>query len=240
MTDRARISVCMATYNGERYIKDQLHTILAQLSSADEVIIIDDDSQDRTCEIIDDMRDHRISVIRNCANLGVLASFERAIRSASGEIIFLSDQDDLWASNKVSQFLNAFHNHPKAEVVISDAALINERAEIVTPSLFARRPFRPGLLANLFHSRYIGCLMAFRSTLLPRVLPFPIGLDILHDYWIGTKNSVAGGATWYIDEVLTLWRRHGGNVTGVVPLSRRRQVRLRVHLLWALMSSSFR
>lgn len=240
MTDSARVSVCMATYNGERYIEDQLNSILVQLSPTDEVIIVDDASRDRTLEIINEMGDDRVRLIRHDVNRGVLASFERAIRSATGQIIFLSDQDDLWESNKVSEFLKAFLDHPEAAVVISDATLINERDEVIAISKFATRPFRPGLIANLFHSRFIGCLMAFRSTLLPRILPFPGGLDVLHDIWIGTNNSVSGGGTWYIEKPLTLYRRHGGNVTGVTRLPRRRQVRLRMHLLLALALSCLR
>lgn len=230
----------MATYNGERYIKDQLNSILIQLCSKDEVIIVDDVSRDRTVEIINNFCDPRIHIIRNDSNRGVLATFERAIRSASGEIIFLSDQDDLWAPNKVSKFLNAFDSHPEATVVVSDAELINEHGERIVIPDFPPRTFRPGLLANLYHSRYGGCRMAFRSSLLSKILPFPRDLDVLHDIWIGTVNSVLGGVTWYIDEPLTFYRRHGGNATSVVRLSRRRQVRLRLHLLWALMRLCFR
>jgi len=230
----------MAAYNGERYIRDQLKSILVQLSSTDEVIIVDDASHDRTLEIIEDLHDQRIHIIRHDVNKGVLAAFERAVRSASGQFIFLSDQDDLWAPDKVSEFLNAFEDHPEAAVVVCDAALIDERSEVIAITNFARCPFRPGLIANLFRSRFIGCMMAFRSTLLPRILPFPDGLDVLHDIWIGTNNSVSGGATWFIDKPLTLYRRHSGNVTGVSRLPRLRQVRLRVHLLWALASSRLR
>jgi glycosyltransferase involved in cell wall biosynthesis len=234
MTNKTQISVCMATFNGERYIKDQLKSILIQLRSTDEVIIVDDASKDKTRQIISELRDERIHLISQEVNRGVLATFEEAIRRASGEIIFLSDQDDLWAANKVKEFVNAFQSHPEAEVAICDAALIDDRAAVIAPSIFAGRRFRPGLLANLFRTRYIGCLMALRSSLLPRVLPFPIGLDLLHDYWIGAMNSVSGGVTLYIDKPLTLHRLHGSNCTGVVPLSRLRQVRIRMHLLWAL------
>lgn len=240
MTDRARVSVCMAAHNGERYIKDQLKSILVQLCSTDEIIVVDDASRDTTVEIVHDMRDPRILVIRNERNGGVLAAFERAIREASGQLIFLSDQDDLWAPNKVIEFLNAFKAHPEAMVVISDAAIINGRAEVVAQSNFPRWPFRPGLFANLLHSRFIGCQMAFRSALLPCVLPFPHGLDVLHDIWIGTSNSAIGGVTWYIDMPLTKYRRHGGNATGVTKLPFRRQMRLRVHLIYALIQSWMR
>jgi glycosyltransferase involved in cell wall biosynthesis len=230
----------MATYNGALYIEDQLKSILPQLQLADEVIVVDDASQDNTLEIINDVRDARIRLIRHEVNQGVLATFERAIRAASGQFIFLSDQDDLWAPEKVDTFIAAFESHPEAKVIISDAEIIGESAEVLELSNFAERPFRSGLLANLLHSRFIGCMMAFRSTLVPSVLPFPHGLDVLHDIWIGTANSVSGGTTFFIDRPLTMYRRHGGNMTGVRRLPRHRQIRLRVDLLLALGNLYFR
>ena len=237
---RPKVSICMAAYNGERYIKDQLRSILEQLAKYDEVIIVDDCSMDQTRSIIRSFEDHRIHVIENHINQGVLRSFELAIQSASGEIIFLSDQDDLWASTKVHDVLTAFSLHTDAMVVVSDASLIDENNNVIAFSNFARRAFAPGLFPNLIHSRFVGCTMAFRSCLRPKVLPFPKGLDILHDIWIGTRNSITGGKTVFLKKPLTLYRRHAANVTGNARLSRTRQIRLRLHLLLALAQFSLR
>jgi glycosyltransferase involved in cell wall biosynthesis len=95
MSKRAdRVSVCVATYQGERFVAAQLQSILTQLSDGDEVIIVDDHSMDTTCERIVALGDSRIRLIRHDANRGVAESFEEAISQASGDVIFLSDQDD--------------------------------------------------------------------------------------------------------------------------------------------------
>src|SRR5450759_5141604 len=90
------ISICMASYNGSRYIERQLLSILCQLGEADEVILVDDHSSDATLEVVERLSDKRIKIYRNGSNEGVLRTFERAIGLASGDIIFLSDQDDVW------------------------------------------------------------------------------------------------------------------------------------------------
>jgi glycosyltransferase involved in cell wall biosynthesis len=234
VTCRPRVSVCVAAYNGERFIADQLRSILGQLSPRDEIIIVDDASCDRTRQIIRAERDDRIRLIEHQVNHGVLVSFEEAVRGAAGEIIFLSDQDDIWLPGKVSEVLAAFDRYPESAVVVSDAALIDQDGNTVAPSYFRDRPFKAGLLPNLLHCRYLGCVMAFRSALVPGILPFPRGFDVGHDIWIGTRNAISGGATCYIDKPLVLYRRHAENLTGRRRLPRFRQIRLRAHLLWAL------
>lgn len=235
-----RVSVCLASYNGERFIAEQLISILRQLNDEDEVIVVDDASKDRTVEIVAGLKDPRVRLIARSSNEGVVAAFELAIRNAGGEFIFLSDQDDLWAESKVSDCLEAFRAHPEAMVIVSDAKLIDQDGKTIAESNFTRRRFLPGLLANLFHSRYVGCTMAFRSALIPTILPFPREFDVLHDIWIGTKNHVTGGGTHFIEKPLTLYRRHGENQTGVTRLTWGRRIRIRLDLLKALKASSGR
>jgi glycosyltransferase involved in cell wall biosynthesis len=233
-----RVSVCMATFNGEKFITEQLTSVMGQLGQSDELVVVDDCSTDNTAHLIETFGDPRIQLIRHSANQGVVASFENAIQSASGEFIFLCDQDDLWAPGKVDEFVATFRSHPEVSVVVSDARLIGHAGETIAESNFINRRFRPGLVANLLHSRYIGCMMAFRSSLLPKILPFPRELDVLHDIWIGTKNHVTGGKTFFIDKPLTYYRRHGGNATGVSRLTWKRRLRLRFDLLRALIRSN--
>jgi glycosyltransferase involved in cell wall biosynthesis len=225
----------MATYNGERYVKTQIASILNQLSPDDELIVVDDASSDRTCEIIESLRDARIRLERHTSNLGVLRSFDDAIRQAVGDIVFLSDQDDLWAVDKVSTTLRTFQSHPEADIVVSDATLIDDDGHPLGWSYYERRgKFRSGILANLFHCSYLGCTMAFRRRIRSRILPFPAEADVFHDLWIGTANALAGGKTLYIERPLVLYRRHGGNATGNRRIPLRRQTRIRWDLCRSL------
>ena len=102
---KEQISVCMACYQGENYIKEQIDTILPQLNETDELIIIDDHSSDGTGQIVQELNDPRIRYVFNEKNLGVNRSFEKAIRMAKNEFIFMADQDDLWTEGRVEAML---------------------------------------------------------------------------------------------------------------------------------------
>ena len=195
---------------------------------------MDDGSTDDTCRIIESFDDGRVLLMKHKTTQGVLRSFEDAIRRARGDILFLSDQDDIWAADKVSIVLEAFRMHPESDIAVSDAALIDDTGSPIAPSYYAQRgKFRSGLVANVFRCSYLGCTMAFRGRIRNRILPFPTGADVLHDVWIGTVNSLAGGKTLYIDHPLVFYRRHAGNATGNRRLSVARQIRIR----WALSKS---
>ncbi len=238
--NRPRVSVCMAAYNGERYIAAQLQSILGQLADGDEVIVVDDASTDGTRGRVRAFHDNRIRLIVHPANLGVSRTFEDAIRAASHSIIFLSDQDDLWVSTKVDEVLELFSRTPEVTLVTSDNSLINVDGSLIKDSYFTPRGrFRPGLLANLIRNRYGGCNMAFRASILSEVLPLPHRYDVLHDVWIGVRNSLSYGEARYIDKVLVLNRRHDNTLTGR-NLSIWRKARVRIHLLCALLCFSVR
>lgn len=230
-----KVSVCIAVWNGERYIAAQLESILCQLSAQDEVVVVDDASTDGTRDCVRALNDSRIRLVEHSRNQGVQSTFEEAIQEASGEILFLSDQDDLWAANKVSTVLQVFQLHPDLDVAVSDAALIDEQGARLSDSYYQPRGgFRAGLLANLLHSSYLGCTMAFRRRVRDKVLPFPAARTVFHDLWIGTVNSISGGKTLYIPHALVYYRRHGSNATGNSRLSFSRQVRIRWDLCVAL------
>lgn len=230
-----RVSVCMAAHNGERFIAAQINSILSQLTDKDEVVVVDDASRDNTCAVLEQLGDPRIRLIRSATNRGVLRTFEDAIQSATGDVIFLSDQDDLWRPEKVGTILEALEAHPEVDIVASDAVLIDEEGNRLGDSYYAQRgTFRAGVLANLLRCRYLGCTMAFRRRIRTRILPFPADADVLHDLWIGTCNAWVGGKALYIDRPLVEYRRHRTNVTGNRRLSRLRQFRIRWDLLRSL------
>ncbi|MFP5231719.1 MAG: glycosyltransferase [Acidobacteriota bacterium] len=233
--ERPRISVCMAAYNGGLYVTQQLESILPQLGADDEVVIVDDASSDQTVEKILAVGDPRIRLLRHENNCGVLRTFEDALRAAQGRILFLSDQDDLWDPHKVATILEAFRTNPRVSLVATDNALIDSSGSLISNSYFENRgPFRQGLWANLIRNRYGGCTMAFRAEILSEVLPLPHGYEVLHDIWIGVRNSLSGGQALYIPKPLVLNRRHGATATGRSRLSVGRRLRLRAHLLLSL------
>jgi glycosyltransferase involved in cell wall biosynthesis len=231
-----RISVCIAAFQGERFIAAQLRSILAQLTEADEVIVVDDHSSDGTCDQVRSLSDSRVRLIERLSNQGVALTFEEALSCATGSLIFLSDQDDLWVPGKVATVWQAFERNPDVMLVVTDAALIDEDGNRLGASYYASRGrFHPGFISNLIRNKYLGCLMAFRSGLLPKILPFPRGYDVLHDIWIGVVNSVTSGNTFYIDQPLVWYRRHSGGVTSG-KLTRMRQLQTRLHLFTAVMN----
>ena len=119
------VSVCIATYNGEKYLRQQIESILPQLSKEDEIVISDDCSTDRTVEILKVFNDERIKIFVNESNLGVVENFENAIKQSIGEYVFLSDQDDVWEPYKVESIISYFNVNKSIQVVFTDALLID-------------------------------------------------------------------------------------------------------------------
>lgn len=236
---RLKVSVCMAAYNGGKFVDAQLRSILPQLHNEDEVIVVDDCSQDETVERIAGANDQRIQVLKHTRNAGVMRTFEDALRCSTGDIIFLCDDDDVWALTKVQRFLDVFAAFPDVEIVTSRAHLIDEQDKQLPNSHVNRNgKFLPGFWQNLFKNHYQGSAMAIRSTLLGRVLPFPKRNSFLHDAWIGTRNEISGGKTAFIDEDLLFYRRHSQNASQKKPLSH--QILSRIELLLAHVSHLLR
>lgn len=204
------ISVCMATYNGEKYIKEQLKSILKQLGPCDEIIISDDGSKDNTKDVIDSIDDKRIHYYVNSGTHGFTHNFENALHRARGDFVFLSDQDDLWMDNKVSTVMNALKT---ADFVTHDCITVDAQMKVISESRFNDFNVKPGFLNHLIKSRYLGCCMAFNRKILDASLPFPEN-DFLveHDIWIAAvaflyfKSNV-------LREPLIYYRRHGNNVS---------------------------
>jgi glycosyltransferase involved in cell wall biosynthesis len=224
-----KISVCMAVYNGSEYIREQVASILPQLGEDDEIEVVDDASQDTSVTILEGFHDSRIRIIRQAENRGVVRTFERAIREATGEIIFLSDQDDIWHPNKIATMREAFVADPRVTLVLSNGEFINSNGMPLLKQLKDGRRFLPGVLPNLIKNQYQGSTMAFRREILEAVLPFPDGIP-MHDSWIGLVNAVIG-KTAYLPDRLLFYRRHEGNVTSL----RHRTIRRIVVQRWKLM-----
>lgn len=206
-----KISVCMATYNGERFIHEQLESILGQLDNEDEVVIVDDASTDSTVRSAEAFHDKRVRIIRQDRNRGVLQTFEHALKEAAGDIIFLADQDDVWRSDKVSTIKRLFSERPDLSLVLSDSSVVDSHGQITAKTRFSSGRFHPGALQNFIRNRYLGCAMAFRRSILTYCLPFPADIP-MHDMWIGIVNQFVG-KTAFIDEPLMSYRRHDNNIS---------------------------
>lgn len=202
------ISVCVATFNGQGFIQDQLISVLSQLGTGDEVIVADDGSSDDTIQIILALEDKRIKILPSSANLGIVKNFERALSSASGDYIFLCDQDDIWLQGKVNRTLESLQT---SILTVSDCKVVDTTLLEIYPSFFFLRNSGAGFIKNLFRNSYLGCCMAFRKELMSYILPIPQSSP-MHDIWIGLIAETVGNVS-FISEPLVLYRRHGKNAS---------------------------
>lgn len=202
------VSVCMATYNGGQYIKLQLESILSQLGSNDEVVISDDGSNDITRDIVLSLGDNRVRLLENSGSHGFVSNFENSLQNAKGDIIILSDQDDVWFDRKVETVSDALKNY---DLVIHDAQLIDGDGNSLGKTYYSTLHHKTGFWANLWKTRWLGCCMAFRREVLDYCLPIPKSV-VAHDYWIGMMGMVKFRSC-FLDDVLIGYRRHGNNVS---------------------------
>ncbi len=228
------ISVCLACYNGEKYIKRQIDSILSQLSSNDELVISDDGSVDQTIFIAESYsyKDSRVRIIRNSGKKGVVGNFENALKSACGDIIFLSDQDDIWLPNKVDVLMSALK---VSDVVFSNIRIVDECEQVVKERFFKTNN-NCGFWRNILSNHYFGATMAFKKTVLQKALPFPAYIP-MHDQWIGLIGEKYF-RTVYFEEPLILYRRHGANASYAGEKSKNsflKKISFRVKIMFAIM-----
>lgn len=206
-----KISVCLATYNGERFILEQLSSILPQLSEDDEVIISDDSSTDNTLALVRGLHDSRIRIFANGQFHSPIYNFEFCLTKTNGDIIFLSDQDDIWLHNKVNAIMEIFMREADVTLVVSDALIIDAAGETIADTFYpAGFTFTPNVLVNIARNRFLGCSLAMRRRILPVVLPFPRRLP-MHDSWLGIMNQLFG-KVYFINMPLIALRKHETNV----------------------------
>ena len=172
------VSVCMATYNGQMFLGEQIDSILSELGESDELIIVDDSSDDGTFELLlcYAAKDTRISVHKNPFNLGVVKTFERSLFFAKNEIIFLADQDDIWMPGRVKSCLDVFESKLDVSGVVVNAEILAFHDR--TGRRFYSQGSEPTftLVSQLYKNRIIGCCFAFRRTVLEVALPFVYGI----------------------------------------------------------------
>lgn len=231
------VSVCMATYQGEKYVERQLRSILEQIGPDDEVIVVDDCSGDRTVELVREIGDPRVVVIQNSENRREVYSFGKAIELARGDIIFLADQDDVWLPGRVELMCS--------RLLASKAVLLTSNFEWMDASeqpldiAFDGVSSRTSAhhLKNIFDifigkTNYFGCAMAFRRELVPLITPIPSYVES-HDLWIAlAANQI--GSNLHTDDKTLRKRRHGSNTTSTIS---NRSLFLRLRSRWIFLRS---
>lgn len=207
-----KISVALAAYKGEQYISEQIDSILSQLGENDELIVSDDYPEGKTREIVAEYqtRDKRVRYIEG-EGKGVVRNFENALKACSGDVIFLSDQDDVWMDNKVELVMKEFSNG--ADLVLHDASVTDSALDITEPSYFAVHGSNASFFGNMARNSFVGCCMAFTKQVMHESLPFPEALP-MHDWWIALVALKKKRNVVLLAEPLIKWRRHSETVTG--------------------------
>ena len=206
------ISVVMATYNGERHLREQLISILDQLSPEDELVISDDRSNDATLQIIESFESDRIRVVSTSGRLGPTRNFEHGLQYARGGIIVLSDQDDKWLPDRLGRVRDHFSTRATYyDLLVMNSRVVDGDLNTKADSLFDYLRVGPGLRKNILRNTYVGCHMAFRRELLAISTPFPRAIP-MHDMWFGLISERVGFVTFDPHPTM-LWRRHENNFT---------------------------
>ncbi|MBQ5825270.1 MAG: glycosyltransferase [Clostridia bacterium] len=205
-----KISVLIAVYNGELYIKKQLESVLSQLGEDDEVIISDDNPSGGTFAVVEPfLGDKRIRYVHGPAK-GVDANNEFLLRECTGDVAFLCDQDDVWLDCKVERVMSAIEGG--ACCVLHNAYITDENLEKSGITLFEDRGAKTGILHNIIKNCYTGACMALTRQAFTAALPFPKNLP-MHDQWLGLVSEKVGRVD-LVDEPLLLYRRNPGSMTG--------------------------
>lgn len=215
----SKISIAICTYYGEAYLQEQLDSFAVQTRLPDEVVICDDCSQDGTRQILTDFAERAafpVHLYFNEQNLGFIKNFEKAIRLCEGDIIVLSDQDDVWEPNKLEIIEKEFTG-PDVGLVYADAAVVDENLELLDKTLWQYISFTDekqkkvveGKAFDLLISNghFLGSSMAFRAKYKDLILPIPLDIQCLHDNWIAFVVSTVAKFE-IVSERLIKYRQH--------------------------------
>lgn len=235
--DPASVSVALGTHNGASFVREQLLSILAQTRPVDQIVVSDDASADATVRIIEAVvREHEQStgrapelvVLRNPVALGVTANFEQALGAASGDVVILCDQDDVWHPDRVGAALRAIQGERRVDLVASDARLVDGAGEPLGRTLFdtlgvdaslQRRLQSADAFDELLRRNVVtGATVLVTRDLIERSTPFPTAW--VHDEWLAMVASVRGGIA-LVERPLLDYRQHASNQIGVSRLSLR-------------------
>jgi glycosyltransferase involved in cell wall biosynthesis len=221
-----RFSVAMCTYNGARFVAEQLASVAAQTRPPDELVVCDDRSGDGTRALVEEFAARAPFPVRlfvNERNLGSTRNFGRAVSLCDGDLIALADQDDFWLPEKLTRLEARFAARPGAGLVFTDAELVDERLRPTGRRLWERVGFgereqrlvRGGRAADLLlqGSHVTGATMAFRADFKGLVLEIPDDLPVIHDGWIALLIASVAEVD-FVPEPLVRYRQHAGQQVG--------------------------
>lgn len=205
-----KISIAMATYNGSRYLPEQLDSFLRQSRQPDELVVCDDCSRDGTIAILTDFQKRApfpVFISRNEKNLGFIKNFEQALSLCTGDIIFLSDQDDVWLENKLETIEKTFLAHPEKMIVTNDQRIASQDLQSSTGTTLEN------IRALGLEKAYMkaGCCTAIRKSWLEVVLPIPVEIGT-HDAWINRIGDFCQ-LRLIVEQPLQIYRRHEENTS---------------------------
>ena len=220
------ISVAMCTYNGSKYLQEQLYSIAKQIRLPDELVVCDDGSTDSTFQMLEEFKKRAsfpVRIYRNKIRLGATKNYEKAITLCEGNIIALCDQDDVWLPHKIEKLEHIFKSNPDAGYVFSDAIVVDEKLFPFRYTLWKyvlftegqRKNFKQGhqieVLIN--HNVVTGAAMAFQKELRNWILPIPE--KWVHDEWIALLASAGGAKGIFMEESFIKYRIHSKQLIGV-------------------------
>lgn len=203
------ISVAMATYNGEKYLQQQLDSIAAQSILPDELIVCDDCSTDKTIEILKNFKQKvcfDVKILQNDVNSGYVKNFARVISEANGDIVFMCDQDDFWFPNKVETVLKTFEEHPNVQLVAHNAICTDSDLKPLGKTLFEFDVSRGLRYGSAIHG-FVTCV---KRSYLNYMLPIPYCYSF--DRWLSLPASELK-VRYELDRVLGYYRRHENAIT---------------------------
>lgn len=239
--DDRTVSVAMATYNGSAHVAEQLASILGQLGPRDEVVVVDDASTDDTVAVLSANGDPRVRVVESPVNRGYVRAFEAALGATRGDVVLLSDQDDVWLPGRRDAMVQALRDH---QVVATNLVTLGGPDALRGPfgqadwKLGPRDDGRPvanlvGIIAGL--KPYYGCAMGVRRDALATVLPFPPHLVESHDLWLAMYGNLVGSIA-HLDRRTLARRLHDDNATPTRPRGPRAVLVSRTRLVRALLT----
>ncbi len=218
-----KLSVAMATYNGEKFLKEQLDSILNQTRLPDEIVISDDASTDRTPEILIEYKEKYpklIKLLLNKANVGFVKNFERAIMNTTGDLVALSDQDDVWLPEKLEKESKILKEHQDIGMVFCDLEIVDEELKMLVPSLWKTRKWDlDGIIKGrkffemiVDSNRVTGCTIVIRRDVLRKLIPFDKRVFV-HDHWLAVGSALLTDV-YAFNKPLVLYRQHSSNQIG--------------------------